>query len=208
MDEIPSQPPVNAKPDPMVRAVRGLTIAVWTLAAVTLLQFSYNAFYYARMMNQFRKSAMSDLNKRLTEEHGHGVGSNSSFQYPSPSKLQAETFEGKQFHELTSEKKIQYASVILLTKHVKEPSGRTKSIISEIVKQKPGTELLYRVGGEYPTYRDREPNAESVGDGEIVLMVGSPADMRESSSYTGDRLGSMGGMTLGEMRAIAKKGGA
>ena len=41
MNEIPNQPPLPAKPDPLVRAVRSLTVAVWCMAIGVLLLFGF-----------------------------------------------------------------------------------------------------------------------------------------------------------------------
>jgi len=42
-------------------------------------------------------------------------------------------------------------------------------------------------------------------EGEVVLMVGSPAEMREATSFSGDRIDGEGGMTLAELRELAKR---
>lgn len=198
MEEVPIQPPPPERRDPLVRAIRGLTAALWVVAIAVFLQIGYYVFVSTVSMKRVLKNVTANLNKQAAEEAASHVSSSSYV---------PESFEGKQFNELTNEKKIKYASVILLTKHVKDAKGKAKSVISEIVKQKPGTELHYKVGEKFAPYGSMPMNEACTGDGEIVLMVGSPADMREASSYTGDRLDSMGGMTLADLRELAKQDG-
>lgn len=187
--------PAKTEQDLLVRAVRRLTTAVWCVAIGLFVLLAMYLFSYARFF-WFTKGAVSS-DTRVTRSSSTTGG---------PSFFQRDEFEGKQFHELTNEKKIKYATVILLTRHEKDSKGHVKSVISEVVKQKPGTELHYKVGEEFSPYGYAPSDETCAGDGEIVLMVGSPAQMRESSSYTGDRLDSMGGMTLAELRELAKRG--
>jgi len=169
MDESPIQPPSPDNSDRLVRAIRNLTFAVWCVAAGIFLLLGIYVYSYARFFWRASKVVASD-SKSLPAAGGAKF----------PSSYQPERFEGKDFNELTNEKRIKYAIAILLTKWVKAPGQKTKAIVSEIVKHKPGTELHFKVGDEYPTYG--RPDSQCAGDGEVVLMVDSPAQMRESSS--------------------------
>jgi len=191
MDESPIPPPSPDNSDRLVRAIRNLTIAVSCVAAGVLLLVAMTFYSYARFYWRASRAAASD---------SKSLAASKSVNFPSSD--QPQRFEGKDFNELTNEKQIKYASAILLTKWVKSPRQKTRAIVSEIVKHKPGTELHFKVGDEYPTYG--RPDSECAGDGEVVLMVDSPAQMRSSSSYTGDRLDSLG-MTLAELREAAKQ---
>ena len=101
MDETPSQPVEPLNPDPLVKAVRGLSRAVWCMAIGILLLFGFFITMTLWPMIYSR----------------HTVGPVT--QRSEPPTWQPEKFEGKDFNELPIEKKIKYASVILITKHVK-----------------------------------------------------------------------------------------
>jgi hypothetical protein len=197
MEDLSGRPPVPEKPDPLVRAVRRLTVAVWVVAIATLLQLAFSVFANTVAARRMMRAISADMSKRAAQEEPTHA-STSSISWP-------ESFEGKQFNELTTEKKIHYASVILLTKHEKTPK-RWREIITEIVKVKPGTEFHFKVGEEYPELSTPADYACS-GDGNIVFLIGSPAMMSESSSYTGDRLDSFGGLRIADLREQVKREG-
>lgn len=45
--------------------------------------------------------------------------------------------------------------------------------------------------------------AQSI-EAEVVLRMGLPAEMHEATLFSGDRIDGTGGMTLGELREMAK----
>ena len=96
--------------------------------------------------------------------------------------------EGKDFHELTIEEKIQKASVIALAKYEKADDGKMKAIITEFLKKDPNTKIYYKVGDEYASSSYYPKDNYSYGDGLVIFFVGSPAEMRSAMSYHGDRI--------------------
>jgi hypothetical protein len=103
---------------------------------------------------------------------------------------------GPQFHELPLEEQIKTASVIALARYELAPDGKQKAIIKEFLKKDPNTTIYYNIGDEYPGGSFYPKDKTSYGDGVIVFFVGSPASMRMSISYTGDRIHSLGDIPL------------
>ena len=179
MDEIPNQPPEPGKPDPLVRAVGSLTKAVWSLVGMMVVAFG--VFVYALLLPMLQATR-------------------------SISKMQKDVyFDGKLFNELPTEKQVKYASVILITKHETTPA-RVREVIAEILKVKPGTEFHYKVGDELPDL-SMPAGSACQGDGDVVFMVGSPAQLREVTSYTGPRLDGNAGLLVADLREEAKREG-
>lgn len=188
MDEIPAQPPEPANPDPIVRAVKSLTVAVWFMAAGIFLMFGFFAWIYIGPMVRY--------SSKLVSSSTAGPAAQTSWQ--------PEKFEGKDFNGLTLEKRIKYASVILVTQYVTF-GGVRKEVISEIVKVTPGTDFHRKVGDElkFPGSSARRP--EDSSEGNVVFMVGSPPDFRESSGYENDQFGfGPNAMSLERLRDLAK----
>ncbi len=114
---------------------------------------------------------------------------------------------GPQFHELSIDEQIKEASVIALARYEPSPDGRMKAVIKEFLKKKPGTELYYDVGDEYPSASYVPEENASRGDGLVIFFVGSPAMMRMSMSYTGNRIYSLGDIPLELFRDKCKDSG-
>jgi hypothetical protein len=94
----------------------------------------------------------------------------------------------KPFHDLNAEEQIQKASVIALAKYEKADDGKMKAIITEFLKKNPNTEIYYNVGDEYTSSSYYPSDKHGHGDGVVIFFVGSPAEMRMSMSYRGDRI--------------------
>ncbi len=103
---------------------------------------------------------------------------------------------GRQFHELPLEEQIKKSSVIALARYELAADGKQKAIIKEFLKKDPNTTIYYNVGDEYPGASFYPKEETNYGDGIIVFFVGSPASMRMSMSYTGDRIRSLGDIPL------------
>ena len=103
---------------------------------------------------------------------------------------------GPPFRELSVEDQIKSASVIALARYEPASDGRKKAVIKEILKKAPGTEFFYAVGDEYPSGSYYPVEGSSRGDGLVIFFRGSPAMMRMSMSYTGDRIHSLGDIPL------------
>ena len=103
---------------------------------------------------------------------------------------------GPPFHELPVEQQIATASVIALARYEPAPDGRLKAVIKEILKKTPGTEFYYAVGDEYTSGSYYPVEGRNRGDGMVIFFKGSPAMMRMSMTYTGDRIHSLGDIPL------------
>lgn len=168
--------------DQTKRSVKRLTVAVWVLSVVTVINLGVSLF--AALFPPF-------IAQRITA---------SMPESPLPKMVQ-EIEEFQNFSQLSVENQIAGASVIVLSTWKKE-DGKLKCIISEILKQKPGTIFHYRVGDEYTSASRYPQERTSYGDGLVMLFTGSPASMRLSASYTGDRIGGLGDMPLGLFREM------
>lgn len=108
------------------------------------------------------------------------------------------------FGELNIEDQIAYASVIVLAKFEPVEDGKVISIITEILKKEEGVTFYYAVGDEYTpsSYYPRE--RADYGDGLLIFFTGSPATMRMSTTYRGDRVTSLGDIPIQLLREKCK----
>lgn len=111
---------------------------------------------------------------------------------PAPSPQNA----GLRFHELPVEEQIKRASVIALARFEPAADGKMKAIFREFLKKAPDTTIYYSIGDEYPSASYYPSEGARHGDGVVVFFVGSPADMRMSMTYTGDRIHSLGDIPI------------
>ena len=96
--------------------------------------------------------------------------------------------EQPDFHKLPLEEQIKHASAIALARYEPSPDGKMKAVIREFLKNEPNTIIHYKVGDEYSS-ASFYPNKDRLhGDGVIIFFVGSPASMRMSITYSGDRI--------------------
>ncbi len=103
---------------------------------------------------------------------------------------------GPSFHELTIEEQIEKSSVIALARFEPAPDGKMKAIFKEFLKKDPGVTFYYEIGDEYPNASFYPKEGMNRGDGLVAFFVGSPADMRLSMTYTGDRISGLGDIPL------------
>jgi hypothetical protein len=96
--------------------------------------------------------------------------------------------EGKPFHELSVEEQIEKSSVIALARYERSDDGKMKAIIREFLKKSPEVTAYYKIGDEYPNSSYYPDVSKSYGDGVVIFFVGSPATMKMSMSYSGDRI--------------------
>ena len=104
--------------------------------------------------------------------------------------------EGPPFHELSIEEQIEQSSVIALARFEPATDGRMKAIFTEFLKRDPAVSFYYDIGDEYPSASFYPEEGRSMGDGMVAFFVGSPADMRMSMSYAGDRIRGLGDIPL------------
>jgi len=107
------------------------------------------------------------------------------------------------FHELSLEDKIKASSVIALMRYEKSPNGESKTIIKEFLKKEKNTTIYYKVGDEYKN--SHYPKSQKLyGDGVITFFQGSPAKMRFSTTYHGDRIGGLSDLPIELLREKCK----
>ena len=115
---------------------------------------------------------------------------------------------GKQFHELGIDEQIKKASVIALARYERASDGQMKAIVKEFPKKEPDVQLYYSVGDEYrpSSYYPREKT--HYGDGVVIFFAGSPATMRMSMTYSGDRIHGLGDIPIELFRKKCREPGA
>lgn len=126
-----------------------------------------------------------------------------SFSASEPTDKSAEE-SGPPFHELTIEERIKKSSVIALASYESAPDGKKRAILKEFLKKDPGTTIYYNIGDEYPE-GSYYPN-EGRGNNEnlIIFFTGSPASMKMSTTFSGDRIRSLGDIPLELFRTKCK----
>jgi hypothetical protein len=170
---------ISTSRNTIARSIRRLTIAVYILAILVALNV---------LASLFCALLPTLLTKRLERE------------WPSAASAVALN----DFPEWPVRRKIKEASVIAIGRLQRE-GNRYKCIISEIVKQRAGTELFYKVGDEYReggfTIRDNT----DYGEGQIIFFTGSPAQVRYSTTYSGNRIVGLGDMPIQAFRDMVQQ---
>lgn len=110
-----------------------------------------------------------------------------------------------QFHELDLEEQIKEASVIALAKYEPSPDGKMKAIIKEFLKKDSDVTIYYNVGDEYQSSSYYSKDNTVYGDGLIIFFTGSPATMKRSMSYSGDRIRGLGDLPIELLREKCKE---
>ncbi len=124
---------------------------------------------------------------------------------PSPNAVSSST-PFVPFNTTSLEQRIRQASIIALARYEKQPDGKLKAVLKEFLKKEPGVEFYYKLGDEYPQ-ASRQPIPDkntSYGDGEIIFFSGSPAMMRESITFYGERIPAFGDLPLELFRKKCK----
>jgi len=170
--------PDNAeRQDPIIRAIRRLTFAVWALTAVMA---GFLAIYLIAYIPGLSPSFAT-------------VASTESVSPAAPPKV--DPLYANNFYQWPVEKQIAAASVVALAKYQKD-GDRTKCVVSEILKQAPDTKFYYNVGDEFPQCSHYPKAGEDRGDGQVVFFVGNPAQFRFSSAIRGNRISGLGDMPV------------
>lgn len=154
--------------------------------AISFIGIWYMAAYFITPF--FVDSQIDNIN-----EMQRSLSSSSS---NTPAQILTTSQPQKQFHELSSEEKIQTASVILLAKYEPSQDGKVKAVISQFLKKDDNVSFHYNIGDELvsSSYYPRENI--SYGDGLVVFFAGSPPSQKMSMSYEGDRIRSLGDMPM------------
>ena len=173
---MPETPPA----DQITRSLRRLTIAVWILAIVILLNL---------VVSLFAALFPPAIMKRLTAL--------------SPEFQTTEESSYAGFHDWPLEKQIAAATVIAIGRW-KQEDGQLKCIIAEVLKHQKDTAFYYKVGDEYQRGSHAVTPGTDYGDGQIMFFTGSPATFRYSTSFSRERASGMGDMPLEKLREMIK----
>lgn len=104
------------------------------------------------------------------------------------------------FHELPVEEKIKLATAIIIVKSEKGENGKYKNVVEEILKIEEGVELYYNVGEVYEDDSHYKMSDEFMPTRAIIFMQGNPATMRFSTTFDGERIRGLGGISLALLR--------
>lgn len=108
------------------------------------------------------------------------------------------------FDKLSLDEKIEKSTAIIVTKIEKNDTGKYQSRVSEVLKKQENVELYYEAGdiykNEHPYFDEYESLNRTVPEGFIVFMSENPARMRYSASYSGERVGGLGNISLALLR--------
>lgn len=172
----------------LVRAVRRLTLVVWCLIVLLVVMYAVPWVSYLRF--------------RIADGPSGPTAASDS----SPALASEPEFDND-FHARPPEEKVRRATVILVTQIQREPGGH-KEVIREIVKHAPNVRFYYKVGDEYEriSHAPAPDCTDCEGQGQVVFLIGNPALMASSFSYRNDRIESMGGMSLADLRQMAQQG--
>lgn len=164
--------------DELVRAIRGLTIAVWATCVILIIWLGVWIWAYTagrRAIGHLSSSGAGPRQVRGT------VGPNVD--------LLAQPLD----------QKISGSSVILVTRF-QPAEGRERAVITEILKKRPDIVFHYSVGDEYELLSHATGGGVSFGDGDVAFFAGSPPDLRGSYSYSRGRIAGLGDITLDQLR--------
>ncbi len=111
------------------------------------------------------------------------------------------------FPELTLEEQIKNSSVIVLAKYEPSTDGRMKAILKEFLKKESGVTVHYKIGDEYSpsSYYPNPKGRIFHGDGVVIFFTGSPAVMKMSMTYSGNRIDALGDMPLELLKKKCKE---
>lgn len=164
--------------------------------AISFTVLWYVAAYLITPM--FVGSQIEQVNKQLSDFNEKTYSS-------IPSRPEAFRESGIPFHEQKLEEQIKNSSVIAIAKYEPASDGKMKAIIKEFLKKEPGVTLYYNVGDEYVSSSYYPKDNTSYGDGLVIFFTGSPATMRMSISYEGDRIRGLGDLPLELLKKKCKE---
>lgn len=108
------------------------------------------------------------------------------------------------FHELGLEDQIRNSSAIALARYERAADGRMKAVIREFLKKDSNATIYYKIGDEYPSAGYYPKDDTSYGDGVVIFFTGSPATMKMSMTYSGDRIRGLGDLPVELLRRKCK----
>ncbi|MBU2952749.1 hypothetical protein [Marinobacter sp. F3R08] len=104
------------------------------------------------------------------------------------------------FRELSVDEKVQKSSAILILRFEEGQHGNYRSIVEEVLKQEQGIELYYEQGEVYEEDSHYSTSDKFVPRRAVVFMQGSPAKMSYSTTFSGERIRGLGGISLSLLR--------
>lgn len=104
------------------------------------------------------------------------------------------------FYELSVDEKIELATAIIIVKFEEGKDGNYKSIVEDIVKQEEGVAFYYNVGEVYEENSHYKISDTFAPTRAIVFMQGNPATMSFSTTFDGERIKTLGGISLALLR--------
>ena len=102
----------------------------------------------------------------------------------------------RHFYQLSLDEKIKRSSIVLRTEYV----DGTETLV-ELLKRDEDTEFFYEIGDEFDPFEGYRDTTVDYGEGNIVFLAGSPADLKMSMSYSENRIPEQDGTTLDVLRA-------
>ena len=174
----------------LTKAVRTLTVVLACLCVLQAAQLGLYAWGYVSSLRTMRQASVTTEGSPRVSSHS------SSLAQPTPEVP---------LHELSPEKMVARSSVILLVTYLPE-GARFKAVVAEFLKRDPAATVYYSVGEEFPELSYTPKAGETCGEGQVVFLVGSPAEMRSSYSFSSGRIGGLGGMPLTTLRELVRGG--
>jgi hypothetical protein len=104
--------------------------------------------------------------------------------------------DDESFFAASIEEQIEKASAIALAEYEPSDDGRMRAIISEYLKLEPGTKLRYEVGDEHPSSSYYPSEDRTRRDAIVIFFTGSPATMRMSTPFDGERISGLNDIPL------------
>lgn len=104
------------------------------------------------------------------------------------------------FHELPTDEKIELATAILVVKFEEGDNGMYKSVVEEILKKSEGVNLYYNIGETFEENTYFEIKDEFRPNRAVVFFQGNPATRRFSTTFDGERIRGLEGISLALLR--------
>ena len=109
------------------------------------------------------------------------------------------------FSKLSLNEKIETSSFIVIAEFQKSSSGKQVPIIKEFLKKDPNSEIFYNIGDEYKSHIDYPVPSNNMNNKLLIFFAGSPATMKYSTTYSGERIISLGGIPENLFREKCKE---
>ena len=172
----------------------GLTFGAGFAVSFIALWYPFTAF----IMPAVTKSHL----ERLSKDYPHITQSQPEFSisehqlYPEESQLP--------FHERNLDEQIKQSSVVALARYEPGSDGRVRAVIKEFLKKDPTTTIYYGIGDEYESASYYPEDNVNHGDGIVIFFTGSPATMKMSMTFSGERIRGLGDLPLELLREKCK----